>query len=116
MQYDETGDDNASAMPPPLKLDADEYLDKLADYDLSDEQKRELLQSLWHIMSVVVDIGFGLDPVQMVFAPFLENSGSDNTHAEITGGISVNMLEQNSRQNFNQSALQEQGGKGTSHE
>ena len=46
MQYDETSDDNASAMPPPLKLDADEYLDRLEGYDLSDEQKRELLQSL----------------------------------------------------------------------
>jgi putative addiction module CopG family antidote len=42
----------------PLRLDYDEYLPALDEYDMTEEQKREFLQSLWTIVVHFVDLGF----------------------------------------------------------
>lgn len=44
--------------------DLREYLPYLGDTNLSENQKIELLQALWSIMSACVDLAFGTDPVQ----------------------------------------------------
>ncbi len=49
----------------PLSLDLDEYRGDLAEFDMSDEQKDEMLRTLWNIMSAFVDLGWGLDTVQL---------------------------------------------------
>lgn len=46
------------------KEDLREYLPHLDDTNLSENQKIELLQALWSIMSACVDLAFGADPVQ----------------------------------------------------
>jgi len=46
------------------KEDLREYLPYLGDTNLSENQKIELLQALWSIMSACVDLAFGADPVQ----------------------------------------------------
>ncbi len=45
----------------------DDYLADLEAFDLSEAQKRELLQTLWNIMCAFVDIGWGVDTVQHIF-------------------------------------------------
>jgi len=48
---------------PPI-FDAAKYQEYIKDFDLPEEQQRELLQTLWWIMVAFVDLGFGVDSVQ----------------------------------------------------
>lgn len=47
-----------------LSFDYEEYAPYLEDSDLTEEQKREFLETLWNIMVSFVDLGFGIHPVQ----------------------------------------------------
>jgi hypothetical protein len=53
----------ALPIAPPV-FDAARYQEYVKDFDLSEEQQRELLQTLWWIMVAFVDLGFGVDSVQ----------------------------------------------------
>ncbi|MBJ7579306.1 hypothetical protein JHC09_15625 [Devosia sp. MC532] len=55
--------DNATAYRP-LAFDPTPYLHHLADADLTDAQKVELLETLWQIMVHFVDLGMGISPIQ----------------------------------------------------
>ncbi len=77
---------------PTLTLDVAFYESYLEDGDLSEEQKRELLEALWSIIVSFVDLGFGIHPLQQtnddggqngIPAEFLiPDSGDDrNCHA-----------------------------------
>ena len=57
-----------------LSLYATKYMSHVEDFDLTEEQKIELLQTLWTIMEAFVDIGFGVDAVQLLFHGFDANS------------------------------------------
>lgn len=50
----------------PPKCDVDKYLEYLKDFDLSDEERVELLNSIWQIMATFVDLGFGVDSIQLL--------------------------------------------------
>ena len=49
-----------------LSFDYEKYAPYLEDADLTEEQKREFLETLWSIMVSFVDLGFGIHPVQQV--------------------------------------------------
>lgn len=51
---------------PALSIDYSLYEKHLENTDLSDEQKREFLDTLWHIVVAFVDMGFEVHPVQQV--------------------------------------------------
>jgi len=55
---------NPETAPPRLTIDWDAYLPFFEDEDISDEDKRELIEALWSIMVSFVDLGFGVHPVQ----------------------------------------------------
>lgn len=57
---------HANGTPPTLSIDWDLYGSMLEESDLTDEQKRELIGSLWSIVVGFVDLGFGIHPVQQV--------------------------------------------------
>ncbi len=59
----------------PLALDPDKYRDHLEEFDLTPEQQNELLETLWHILRTIVDIGFGLDSVQLFSLESSEKTG-----------------------------------------
>ncbi len=61
-----------SGRRPTLSVDWKLYEEYLQDSDLSDDQKRELIETIWYIVMTFVDLGFGLDPVQQV-----HSSGKD---------------------------------------
>ena len=63
---------------PPLRLDPGKYREHMEDFDLSDEQQHKLLETLWNIMRTFVEIGFGLDSVQMFSSPPNEKAGTDS--------------------------------------
>ncbi|MCK0069953.1 hypothetical protein [Kordiimonas laminariae] len=51
-------------IPDPLPADSPElekYRHHLDEFDLTEEQKQELLVTLWQIMTQFVDLGFGRD-------------------------------------------------------
>ena len=65
----------------PLVFNPERYRDYLDDCDLTEEQQNELLQALWNIMYTMVDIGFGLDSVQLFFDKDEEKTGADSVNS-----------------------------------
>lgn len=62
-----TGMNGIAASPSHFKaltIDYDLYATYLEDSDLTDEQKREFINTLWNIMVGFVDLGFGIHPLQ----------------------------------------------------
>lgn len=49
--------------------DISKYREHIKDLDLSEDEETELLENLWGIMSTFVDLGFGVDSVQLLSAP-----------------------------------------------
>ena len=56
-----------------MPLDINKYRKYVDDYDLTEEQKSEMLNSIWSIMESFVDKAFGLHPVQQCQKDFPEN-------------------------------------------
>jgi hypothetical protein len=48
-------------MPAALELDQEKYLPELAEFDLTEAQKREFLETLWSVMRTFVEAGFRVD-------------------------------------------------------
>ena len=74
---------------PSLNLDTHAYLPMLADYELTDEQAREMLTALWSIMRGFVELGISVDVCgELGFdaVPVLSNDpaslDSNNQHQE----------------------------------
>lgn len=72
-------------------FDPDKYAPYLADMDMTDDQKAELLRVLWSIMATFVQIGFGDDPVQHVIPALVkaaemeeDSSGEEDTTEDTT--------------------------------
>ena len=55
--------EHPSALPS-IGIDWDFYMQLLSESDAPDEQKRELIETLWNIVVAFVDLGFGVHPVQ----------------------------------------------------
>lgn len=65
--------------PPP---DIEKYKGDLDEFDLSDEDKAELIRALWSILAGFVDLGFGTAPVQAVLQPLLTLGQGDESAAD----------------------------------
>lgn len=63
---------------PTLALDPDKYRQDLNGLEADDEQVAEFLQVLWNIMHSMVDMGMGLDDIQMFLPLGVENTGQDS--------------------------------------
>ncbi|CAA0107189.1 Uncharacterised protein [Halioglobus japonicus] len=72
--------DHPSAPVPPT-LDPDEHREMLAAFELTKEQENELLQTLWNIMSAMVDLGWGLDSVHLFSNQAAGNVDTDSSTA-----------------------------------
>ncbi|MCP5275793.1 MAG: hypothetical protein H6936_13275 [Burkholderiales bacterium] len=62
----------------PLKFEPDDYRHHLDEFDLTQEQQNELLESLWMIMSTMVDIGWGVDTVQILLPDLFAEVAPDS--------------------------------------
>jgi len=63
---------------PRLELDPDKYRKHLGECDLTEAQQNEVLQVLWQIMSTMVDIGWGVDSVQMFLPDLFKKASMDS--------------------------------------
>lgn len=52
----------------PPKCDIEKYRKHVQEFDLTPEEESELLKSLWLIMAAFVDMGFGVDSIQILSA------------------------------------------------
>ena len=55
-------DKPATTPPPALRFDWRDWLPYLEDADIAEDQKRELIETLWAIVTTFVDMGFQLNP------------------------------------------------------
>lgn len=69
-KFDLNKDSAAEQLPAmePLKCDIEKYREHIESFDLSREEEAELLKNLWLIMAAFVDIGFGVDSIQLLQA------------------------------------------------
>lgn len=49
-----------------LRIDVERYQHMLDSADLTEAQKREVLEALWSIIVTVVELGYGVHPLQEV--------------------------------------------------
>jgi len=81
----------------PIKFAAEDYRQHLSELDLSEDQKDELLKTLWHIMSTFVDIGWGVDTVQMFLPELFDQSSqsslAEDSHNALDSGIATDHAE-----------------------
>lgn len=54
--------------PLTLSVDWELYAHLLEDSDLTDDEKREFIGSLWYVVCAFVDLGFGIESTQQAIA------------------------------------------------
>ena len=59
--------------PREIQVDVERYQALLDHPDLSDEQRREILEALWLLVMTFVDLGFSVHPVQKACGQVSEN-------------------------------------------
>jgi hypothetical protein len=79
-----------------MEPDYEKYWRYLDRYDLSDEEKRELIRTVWTMMESFVDCAFGTHPVQLAIkakapeisnaAPKLVRSKEENNNKTMLAG------------------------------
>ena len=62
----------------PPSYDMNAYLELAKDFDMTEEEKIELLTLLWDIMRRFVELGFGLDSVSLLGGQDAENLKKSN--------------------------------------
>lgn len=68
-----------TSMPAALELDAAKYAPYVDDFDITDDQKQELLKTLWAIMRSFVELGFSVGAADICAQLFEEfNAASGN--------------------------------------
>lgn len=63
---------------PTLEFDYELYRNEMNDYDVSEEQAKEFLSTLFYIIHTIVDINLGLDITQMFNSDLLEKTSQDS--------------------------------------
>jgi hypothetical protein len=69
----------------PLLLDESAYAADLSEFDLTDEQRNELLTVLWSIMSSMVELGFTHDVCGQIFDGFKTSSSLAQADVDLKG-------------------------------
>lgn len=58
-------------------FEADQYRSYLAEFSLTEEQERELLETLWSIMRMFVETGFSVEHCGQLLDEFNDLANSD---------------------------------------
>ena len=68
MSDDDEDRSNLASLGNVAKFDPSEYMEYVEDFELSEEQKIELLRTLWEITAAFARWGYGIDSVQFLTA------------------------------------------------
>ena len=66
---------------PKLSIDWRLYEDYFEESEISDEKKREFIETLWYIIMAFVDLGFGIEPVQLAIQERQKKTSGSAVHA-----------------------------------
>ena len=94
-------EDQVPSLPPP-ELDVETYREELASLGMTTEQENKLLETLWNIMRIMVDIGYGMDAVQMVVPALMNGSVENSTDKDKPANITANFNDHAKPQDENQ--------------
>ena len=75
-----TPDNGAEETGPPLtslEFDFERY-DRYLESDLSEEERRCVLEALWNVIISLVDVGFGMDATQLACGKLLQSAFEDS--------------------------------------
>lgn len=83
------------AFRPTLTVDWETYGKMLEDSDLTEDQKREFIETLWSIVVNFVDLGFGIHPLQQASEQELDlkNLLRDASAEVIKSGVPTNDID-----------------------
>lgn len=62
-----------------MKCNPDDYRDEIAEFGLTKEQEDELLLTLWEMMRMCVEIGYGVDVIHNMFNGLIEISDQNSS-------------------------------------
>lgn len=65
-----------SARMPCVEIDFEAYAPYLESADISEAEKRQLIEALWSIVTSFVQLGFGLSPVQQILESRADNQAA----------------------------------------
>lgn len=74
---------------PRSSVDLARYRADLVELRLSDEQERDLLETLWSIMSSFVEMGFSVDICGLLFEEFNDASVADSGRVRLLSSPSM---------------------------
>ncbi|MBX2808686.1 MAG: hypothetical protein KTR20_08650 [Cellvibrionaceae bacterium] len=63
-----------------LTFDPQHFTQEIEDLAIDPKQAEALLESLWHIMAGFVDLGWGVDSVQLLLPDMFESVAEDSIH------------------------------------
>jgi|SRR5690606_18519076 len=72
---------------PPLDVDA--YAPYVEELELTDEQKTDLLRTLWQIMASFVELGFGVDSIHQALPGLRDFSSETSADALEEDGMTL---------------------------
>ena len=75
-RFDEAAQVAAQPVPRTITFDPAAYAEEVAKFGLNEDQSRELLETLWNIMVMFVDLGFRVDPVSLACGQNGESQGN----------------------------------------
>ena len=50
------------------RLDPEKYADDIREFDFTEDQAREFLETMWSIMMMLADLGLGVDAVSLALS------------------------------------------------
>ena len=101
--------------PSIVAVDYEKYAHFLENSDLSDEQKKEFLDTIWSIIIEFVSLGFNVHPLQQIEGGCGQNSDNPNRSTVLTQDM-LDSINQQISDDFNDQVEHEnkQHGKGVS--
>ena len=76
-----------------LTLDLEKYLGQLDDWDITEEQKIEFIQTMWALLVSIAEVGFEIHPVQCARKTQPTNPQKSAEHRDIATGFPKIMLQ-----------------------
>lgn len=73
----------ALSLPPAPEMDPADYLLDMADFDMTEAQKIELLETLWSIMGSFARMGFEVDVCGLIFEEFNDAATPETGNARL---------------------------------
>lgn len=73
-----------STLAPP-ELDVAEYAEDMAQFDISEDRKREFLETMWSISRMLAEMGIKHDVCGQLFGEFNQAAGESDDGVELRG-------------------------------